>query len=227
MNKFRIEITKGEEIRYISHLDYAALIERAICRSGLPAAYSEGFNPHMKIAFASALAVGVTSDAEYMDIELVQPVCQPEFFDRLKESLPEGTKLLRAKEFEEKHKALMAEVDLAGYEIKVPLHGDLTEASEAVERYNNEAEVFYKRVTPKKMREIEVKQYMKKNILLQGTADMLTLHMRIIITSAGSIKPGEILEILKDSFGMPIEPMEALINRQTLSGGGKPLIDLV
>ena len=83
MFKYRAEITKGEEIRYISHLDYAGIIERAICRAHLPAAYSEGFNPHMKLAFASALAVGVTSDAEYMDFELTKPLCQPEVFDRL------------------------------------------------------------------------------------------------------------------------------------------------
>ena len=44
-------------------------MQRAICRAHLPAAYSEGFNPHMKISFASALSVGVTSDAEYMDLD--------------------------------------------------------------------------------------------------------------------------------------------------------------
>ena len=87
MYKYRAEITKGEEVRYISHLDYAGLIERAIRRAKLPAAYSEGFNPHMKIAFASALAVGVTSDAEYMDFELTQQLCQPEVFDKLNKKL--------------------------------------------------------------------------------------------------------------------------------------------
>ena len=52
MIKYRLEITKGEPIRYISHLDFASLMQRAICRAHLPAAYSEGFNPHMKISFA-------------------------------------------------------------------------------------------------------------------------------------------------------------------------------
>ena len=42
MYKYRAEITKGEEIRYISHLDYAGVMERAIRRAKLPAAYSEG-----------------------------------------------------------------------------------------------------------------------------------------------------------------------------------------
>ncbi|MGL6016188.1 MAG: DUF2344 domain-containing protein [Selenomonadaceae bacterium] len=41
MSNFRLEITKGEEIRYISHLDYASLMERAVRRAKLPVAYSE------------------------------------------------------------------------------------------------------------------------------------------------------------------------------------------
>ena len=55
MIKYRLEITKGEPIRYISHLDFASLMQRAICRAHLPAAYSEGFNPHMKISFAMVI----------------------------------------------------------------------------------------------------------------------------------------------------------------------------
>ena len=61
-------------------------MQRAICRAHLPAAYSEGFNPHMKISFASALSVGVTSDAEYKDLELKKDICQPELFDKLSEA---------------------------------------------------------------------------------------------------------------------------------------------
>ena len=35
MIKYRLEITKGEPIRYISHLDFASLMQRAICRAHL------------------------------------------------------------------------------------------------------------------------------------------------------------------------------------------------
>ena len=93
--KLRALLTKGEAIRFISHLDYASLIERAIRRAKLPVAYSEGFNPHMKFSFASALAVGVTSEAEVMDVELSRPVAQPEAWDRLAAALPPGVRLGR------------------------------------------------------------------------------------------------------------------------------------
>ena len=118
--KLRALLTKGEEIRFISHLDYAALIERAIRRAKLPVAYSEGFNPHMKFSFASALAVGVTSEAEVMDVELSRPVAQPEAWDRLAAALPPGVRLGRLVPYEGKAKSLMAAVDRAEYRVRVP-----------------------------------------------------------------------------------------------------------
>ena len=227
MFKYRAEITKGEEIRYISHLDYAGIIERAICRAHLPAAYSEGFNPHMKLAFASALAVGVTSDAEYMDFELTKPLCQPEVFDRLKAQLPAGVELRKLKTFSGKHKALMAEVDLAKYEIAVPLTGTEAAVQAALAAFNQTTAFIYHRVTPKKTREIEIKQYIAAPLQAAVRDGNLWLTMDIIITQSGSIKPGEILGVLQQDFALPVEVSQALIYRRALLGSGRPLIDLV
>ena len=50
--KLRMQITKDKDIRFISHLEYVRTIGRAIRRAKLPAAYSEGFNPHLKFSLA-------------------------------------------------------------------------------------------------------------------------------------------------------------------------------
>ena len=102
---YRAELTKDAQLRFISHLDYAALVERAICRAKLPVVYSEGFNPHMKLSFASALALGVTSESEYMEFILSKDLCQPEVFDKLSSQLPDGVRLKALKKIEGKHKA--------------------------------------------------------------------------------------------------------------------------
>ena len=227
MLKYRAEITKGEEIRYISHLDYASLMERAVRRAKLPAAYSEGFNPRMKLAFASALAVGVTSDAEYVDIELTKDICQPEFFDRLSAALPPGVRLLKVREIKGKVQALMAAADLADYRIDIPFSGTEAEAQAFLSRYNREDEIVYERKTLKKLKLIEVRQYMKEPVKIEAAAEHLTMRMKIIITPTGSVKPGEILDVLKTKYAMPIEPAEAWIHRLGLYSRGKALIDLV
>lgn len=72
LRKLRLALHKGEELRFLSHLDYASAIERMIRRSGIKMAYSEGFNPHMKISFSSALALGITASAEYCDMDVLE-----------------------------------------------------------------------------------------------------------------------------------------------------------
>jgi radical SAM-linked protein len=62
MQRLRIRFSRGEEIKYISHLDLMRLWQRALNRAGLEIAYSEGFNPHPRMSLAAPLALGVTSN---------------------------------------------------------------------------------------------------------------------------------------------------------------------
>ncbi|MEJ2739412.1 MAG: TIGR03936 family radical SAM-associated protein, partial [Dehalococcoidia bacterium] len=52
MQRLRVRFGRGDEIKYISHLDLMRFWERAIRRSGLSLAYTEGFNPHPRISLA-------------------------------------------------------------------------------------------------------------------------------------------------------------------------------
>lgn len=61
--KIKIKYAKGEEIKFISHLDHIRVLERALRRADLPIAYSQGFNPRPSISYKTrALKVGETSD---------------------------------------------------------------------------------------------------------------------------------------------------------------------
>ena len=68
MQRIRISFSRGEKVKYISHLDLMRLWERALRRASIPIAYSQGFSPHPKISIAAPLPIGVTSDGEFMDI---------------------------------------------------------------------------------------------------------------------------------------------------------------
>jgi radical SAM-linked protein len=90
MQRLRLRFSRGEELKYISHLDLMRLWERALRRAGIPIAYSEGFSPHPRISLAAPLPVGVTSEAELMDI-VVKKVVSPYFFiQNTKQQLPQG-----------------------------------------------------------------------------------------------------------------------------------------
>ena len=70
MQRLRVEFCRGEEIKFLSHLDLMRLWERAFRRADLSLVYSDGFSPHARISLASPLSVGVTSQAELMDVFL-------------------------------------------------------------------------------------------------------------------------------------------------------------
>ena len=72
MKRLFLSISKGEELRFLGHLDMLRTMERAVIRSGIPIAFSEGFNPHMKIAFDAALGVGVTADPLYLEMKYMR-----------------------------------------------------------------------------------------------------------------------------------------------------------
>jgi len=90
VQRLRLRFSRGEELKYVSHLDLMRLWERALRRAGIPIAYSEGFSPHPRISLAAPLPVGVTSEAELMDV-VVQKVVSPYFFmQNTKPQLPRG-----------------------------------------------------------------------------------------------------------------------------------------
>ena len=94
MQRLRIRFGRGEEIKFISHLDIMRLWDRAFHRAGIPLAYSEGFNPHPKMSLAVPLAVGVTSEAELMDISVTRPVSPHWFTQAVSQQLPAGIIIL-------------------------------------------------------------------------------------------------------------------------------------
>lgn len=67
--KTRMRFTKTGSMKYIGHLDCMRFFQKVIRRAKLDVSYSQGFNPHQIMSFASPLSVGLTSDGEYIDIE--------------------------------------------------------------------------------------------------------------------------------------------------------------
>lgn len=84
--KVRVFFKKEGRLAMLSHLELARSLERAIRRAQLPFAISQGFSPHMKIAFGSALPVGVGGFKECFDLQLTRYVAPQEVLAALKES---------------------------------------------------------------------------------------------------------------------------------------------
>lgn len=97
MKRLFLSISKGEELRFLGHLDMLRTMERAVIRSGIPIAFSEGFNPHMKIAFDAALGVGVTADPLYLEMKLEKDFYPKKFLHYLPRNCPKGSCFIKSK----------------------------------------------------------------------------------------------------------------------------------
>lgn len=106
---------KDQALRFIGHLDLQRTMQRALRRSGLPASYSQGFNPHIILSFAAPLAVGITGEREVAEIPLEKPVTEEQFLEKMKGALPPGLTALAAVTLPDDAPAAMARVFAAQY----------------------------------------------------------------------------------------------------------------
>jgi len=122
--RYLIKFTKESEIKFIAHLDLMRTIQKGVRRTGLPAQYSRGFNPHMAVSIAQPLSVGVYSSGEYMDLILLEEVDEEEILEKLNATSAQGIEFLEVSKIleEENTKKLpqgMALIDACRYTIKI------------------------------------------------------------------------------------------------------------
>lgn len=119
MNRLRVRFRRGDSVKFISHLDIIRLWHRALRRAGIDIAYSEGFNPHPRISLAAPLALGVTSEAELMDIFTNRHISPHSFTSLLERQLPPGIEILQVCLVAPTMPALQSQVRFAEYNVDV------------------------------------------------------------------------------------------------------------
>ena len=119
MAPYRIRLTysKTGAIRYTGHLDLYRVWERAIRRSHLPVAFSNGFHPLVRMAMACALPLGFTSQGELIDLWLVDPMDPADVVAGLSPALPPGLSLLHAEMVEPGERSLQTRVRSSRYQV--------------------------------------------------------------------------------------------------------------
>jgi len=159
----RARFIRGEQVKYISHLDMMKMFERALRRSRIPIYYSQGFNPHPQIVFGLPLSVGVTSDAEYVDFELSEEMEPSEFVDILNKQLPEGLKLSDAKVRTTKSN-IMASITKASYEVLVTISQNpgIEEIGEKILDFMKNKEIFITKESKGKVKKVDIRPMIQK-----------------------------------------------------------------
>jgi radical SAM-linked protein len=191
-----VQYAKGEEIKFISHLDLARTFERAFRRAGLPMAYSQGFNPRPRFQIAAALPVGVTGRVELLDVWLVEPLSADEVLDRLPAVLPRGLGVSTVAEVELRMPSLQSQMRAADYEAVV--HG-----AEAVGAIQTRIQTLLetKSLLRQRQHKGKLQTYDLRPLIQRVTAELgpkggSLLSMRLQASPQGAGRPDEVLDAL-------------------------------
>lgn len=205
MEKIRVALQKGETTKYVGHLDFGRAIERALRRAKLPVAYSEGFNPHMKLSFGPALGVGIASESEYVDVEMSETTDIMNFSRRLEEKLPPGLALVEARSVSS-NTSLAAELNLAKYQVRVAglvSPEQVGTAETSVERFQHSESVTFVRRSPKGVKTMDLKNYLVGKMETVAEAESFAIKFWLRMTPTGAVKPQEVMRALVEQFGFP------------------------
>ena len=119
VHKYRIKLTKTGILRYFSHLDWQNTFLKAISRTNLKVAFSQGFNPTMKISMGVALPLFAQSEGELVDIELYEDIPINKLKEILEQVLPKECKVICISKIDKSTKAIDNTACWAEYKISV------------------------------------------------------------------------------------------------------------
>jgi radical SAM family uncharacterized protein/radical SAM-linked protein len=129
--RHRVTFSKRGDARFLSHRNTMDVLERAIRAAGLPARYSEGFNPHMKLSMGPALALGVESLDEVFDVEGVAPFGD-DAAERISEKLPPGIRIGAVNLLAAGAPSLSKAVKAARYSVRLGAEDHVSRAADAL-----------------------------------------------------------------------------------------------
>ena len=194
----RIRVTFAIEwpLCYGSVLDLGRLWERLLRRAALPLAYTQGFNPHPRLAFAAALPVGYTSECEAVDILLSERVAVEGLGGSLAPECPEGLRVLSAEEVPLEAPAPQATMRAADYVVRLQGEFAYEELVEALERLLARSEVVRERTRKGRLKEYDLRPLIHEAACEEDGAGEPLLRLRLACGSEGAGRPEEIVDEL-------------------------------
>ncbi|MCB2229994.1 TIGR03960 family B12-binding radical SAM protein [bacterium] len=198
-SKVRIRWGRTERFKYMSHLDTLRMIERSIRRARIPVAYSQGFNPTMKLSFGPPLTVGYTSEAELVEITMDQAFSAPTL-EQLRRAMPPGIEMFEARVIHAKSASLSSILNRARYTIDLSHWSDIEALRAQAEGLLAKESVISRRKGKDSEKEVDIRPP-----IYELTVGDSQLAMLLGIGEGGYVRPNEVLEQLREGLAVPPE----------------------
>lgn len=191
VQKLRIQHAKRGPLRFTSHRDFQRAFERALRRANVPMAYSSGFSPHPKISYANAAPTGVASEAEYVEIGVVEK-CDPEKVQlALGAVLPPGLDVIDV--VQANTPDFVNRLEASHWQIELPGIG-VEELAGAVAKFFDQTEIEVERMTKSGLRKFDA-----RNAVIHGVTESgQDCGILLIVVRHGTpaVRPDDVLAAL-------------------------------
>lgn len=190
--KVRIKFKKYGALRFIGHLDVMRFFQKAMRRANIPVAFTQGYSPHMIMSFASPLGIGLTSEGEYFDVELTEPISSKAAISQLNAVMVEGIEVTSFVQIaEEKKMTGMAIVAAADYLVSVK-EGTLPENwKEMTEAFVEQHEISVLKQTKRSEKMVDIRPLIYKLEVKDHD-----IYMQLAAGSVENLKPDLVMQAL-------------------------------
>ena len=195
----RIKFRKVGMLRYISHLDLQRTFYKVLVRSGIPAWYTQGFNPHAKMVFALPLSIGTQSECEYLDIRLREHMTVGEIKYRLNQVLTDELSVIDIYEPTSKFQ----DIGYARYEMEIvtPMASD--ELSESTKKLFSEKPLMMMKHTKSGEKEIDISPLIKSmDVNYDSGNGSIKISALLSATPENNLSPEMLITAMKDRLGI-------------------------
>lgn len=238
--KVRIKFRKYGAMKFIGHLDIMRFFQKALRKAGIDICYTKGYSPHPVMSFAAPLGVGLTSDGEYLDIEVYTSKPSKVSIADLNAAMADGLEVTGYVQLDSKAKTAMSQVSAAdygiwykdGYEVPGPLQ-DITGCQNSLHGFFALQEhIWITKKTKKSEKAIDLKPLIYDFQILpqqRGYAGHPAFYLSVSTGSTDNLKPELVLEAFYAYLGLEYNPYAMQIHRRDTyytdsSGEKKPLL---
>ena len=211
MLKVRIKFRKYGVMRFIGHLDVMRYFQKAIRRAEIPIAFTTGYSPHMIMSFAQPLGIGLTSDGEYLDIELTEPIDSKEAVARMNAVSVEGIEMVSMVQISEEKKAsgmtITAASDYQVFLLESGKSSDVrrnipSEWKESWEEFLSQEQILVWKKTKKSEKEVDIKP-----MIYGSEIKKEYLYLYLATGSEQNLKPDLVMETFLKYIGQEDTPL--------------------
>ncbi len=195
--KVRVKFQKYGPLRFLGHLDVMRYFQKVIRRAEIPVAFTSGYSPHMIMSFASPLGIGLTSEGEYFDMELTEPVASEEAVRRMNDVGTEGITVTGFRQISDEKKATgMAIVAAADYEVSVRIGSFPEQLPDLLDAFIHQTEILIVKQTKRSEKLTDIRPMIYHMEVCPADSDFIfyessgdRIRMRLAAGSVENLKP--------------------------------------